>query len=93
MGETLPLFEPMCNGSVKVETRPEHLTGDAGFLLLREALDRTGLIDHLGEQLYDPRKPEYIEHTMSELLRSSLVRCKPPARRSVSRISIARGSA
>ena len=72
MGETLPLFQPMCNGSVKVETRPEHLTGDAGFLLLREALDRTGIIDHLDERLHDPRSQELIEHTMPELLRAGI---------------------
>jgi hypothetical protein len=41
MGDTLELFRPLCNGAVRVETRTEKLTGDAGFLLLREALDRT----------------------------------------------------
>ena len=42
MGETLSLFEPSINGSVRVEKRSERLSGDAGFLLLREVLDDTG---------------------------------------------------
>ena len=51
MGDTRELFRPLCNGAVRVETRTEKLTGDAGFLLLREALDRTALIDHLAARL------------------------------------------
>ena len=42
MGDTLELFRPLCNGSVRVGTRTKKRTGDAGFLLLREALDRGG---------------------------------------------------
>ena len=57
MGETLSLFGPSFNGSVRVETRSEHLSGDAGFLLLREVLDDTGFIDHLVGRLHDPRCP------------------------------------
>ena len=54
MGDTLELFRSLCNGSVRVESGTEKLTGDAGFLLLREALDRTALIEALGAQLENP---------------------------------------
>jgi hypothetical protein len=70
MGDTLELFRPLCNGAVRVETRTEKLTGDAGFLLLREALDRTALIDHLAARLEDPRDPRRITHSLQALLRT-----------------------
>ena len=44
MCDTLELFPPLCNWSVRMEARSEKLTGNAGFLLLREALDHTALI-------------------------------------------------
>ena len=72
MGDTLELFRPLCNGSVRVEARPEKLTGDAGFLLLREALDRTALIEPLAAQLEDPRDPRRITHSLPSLLRASV---------------------
>jgi hypothetical protein len=72
MGDTLELFRPLCNGAVRVETRTEKLTGDAGFLLLREALDRTALIDHLAARLEDPRDPRRITHSLPALLRASV---------------------
>jgi len=72
MGETLELFRPLCNGSVRVESRTEKLTGDAGFLLLREALDRTALIEPLAAQLEDPRDPRRITHSLPSLLRASV---------------------
>jgi hypothetical protein len=72
MGDTLELFQPLCNGAVRVETRTEKLTGDAGFLLLREALDRTALIDALAVRLEDPRDPRRITHSLPALLRASV---------------------
>ena len=72
MSKTLSLFEPSFNGSVRVETRAERLSGDAGFLLLREVLDDTGLIDHLVGRLHDPRCPERVVHSLPELLREAV---------------------
>jgi hypothetical protein len=72
MGDTLELFQPLCNGAVRVETRTEKLTGDAGFLLLREALDRTALINALAVRLEDPRDPRRITHSLPALLRASV---------------------
>lgn len=45
MGETLPLFKTSFNQSVQIESRPDHLTGDAGALVQREIMERTGIID------------------------------------------------
>ena len=73
MGETLPLFEPSFNRSVKVETRPEQLTSDAGSLLVREALDRTGIVEWLLDNVNDPRNPKLVVHPLDELLRSALI--------------------
>ena len=63
MGDTLELFRPLCNGSVRVESRTEKLTGDTGFLLLREALGRTALIKPLAAHL-DPRDPRRVTHSL-----------------------------
>ena len=41
------MFQPWFNNSVRLETRTEHLSGDAGSLLMREVLDGTGLIEQL----------------------------------------------
>src|SRR5215212_10344109 len=57
MGETLPLFTTTFNASLLVEARPERLTGDAGAVLLREALERSRIIGWLTERLVDPRQP------------------------------------
>jgi len=70
VGETLALFEPSFNRSVKVEARAERLSSDAGAILLREALDRSGIIEDLAAELTDPRDPRFIEHPLPELLRS-----------------------
>jgi len=72
MGETLSLFQPSFNASVHVETRTERLSGDAGFLLLREVLDGSGIIDELVGRLHDPRCPERVEHSLPELLRAAV---------------------
>ena len=44
MGEALPLLTASINASLSVETRPERLTGDAGAILVREVIERTGIV-------------------------------------------------
>lgn len=74
MGEVQgTLFRPVFNRSIQVETRPERLTADAGAILLRELLDRSGLSRLLSEHLTDPRHPQRITHPFLELLRTWLV--------------------
>ena len=73
MGETLPLFTPLFNKSVHIESRPEHLSAESGALIQREIMERSGIIDWLAERLHDPRKPELITYRLSELLRTHLL--------------------
>jgi hypothetical protein len=73
MGEEIPLFGLEFNRSIRVESRPERLTSETGALLLREGLDRLGVIEWLASRLEDGRDPARIVHPMAELLRTSLV--------------------
>ena len=56
MGETLSLFRSSFNKSLRIESRPERLTGEPGAVLLREIMERTRIIEWLVERLDDPRK-------------------------------------
>jgi hypothetical protein len=71
--ERMPLFRPGFNGSVVVEARPERLTTEPGAVVVREMLDRVGLVGYLSERIKDPRDPDLITHPLSELLRSELI--------------------
>lgn len=73
MGETLPLFKPTFNRSVQIESRPDHLTGDAGALVQREIMERTGIIDWLTARLDDPRNQDLITYPLADLLRTHLL--------------------
>ena len=73
MGETLSLSRPSFNRSVHIESRESHLSGDCGSILVREAIERTGLIDGLSARLLDPRDPRRVTHPLSELVRDALI--------------------
>ena len=74
MGESqTTLFQPEFNRSIRVEARPERLSADAGALLLRDLMDRSGLSDLLLEHLVDERDPDRTEHPFVELLRTRLL--------------------
>ena len=73
MGETLPIFSTTFNGSVQVEARADHLSADSGALLLREIMERTGIVEWMDERLLDPRNPLLITYPLAELLRTSLL--------------------
>lgn len=60
------------NGSVRVETREDALTSNAGALLLREFDECLGTTAWLSERIADPRDPRFVQHEMSELLRTRL---------------------
>jgi hypothetical protein len=73
MGEEEKLdFEFTFNRSIKVESREELLTGDAGVMLLRELDERLGLTSSLGDSLYDRRKQDQIRYGLTELLRQRI---------------------
>ena len=73
MGEYNTLFAPEFNHSLRVEARPERLTGECGGLILREILERLHLMDWLDERLLDPRRPDLITHPLRELLQTALI--------------------
>src|ERR1700694_5136995 len=66
------LFEASFNRSIKVRRTDQRLTSDAGVLLLREADHRRGLVESLARRMSDPRNPDKIRYTLTELLRERL---------------------
>ncbi|MCA1772333.1 MAG: IS1380 family transposase [Halomonas sp.] len=70
MGERLPSWSPICNGSVHVQLSGDATTSDAGGLILREALDISGVIDALEDHLMDPRDPLRVRHSLASQLRT-----------------------
>lgn len=73
MGEEDTMQRFAFNGSVRVESRPERLTGDAGVLLLRELEENLGFIGELAKRITDPRREDLIIHPLAELLRTALL--------------------
>jgi hypothetical protein len=56
------------NRAVRVEARPERLSDSGGAVLVREALERLGLLRALADAIEDPRDPKRITHPQKELL-------------------------
>ena len=73
MGEKLILFRPSFNRSIQVESRPEHLTTDPGAVVLREVMERLGIIDWMTERITDPRNSDLVTHPTAELLRTAIL--------------------
>ena len=65
-------FEPTFNRSVKVRSRDDRITSNAGALLLREADHRLGLIESLASGMTDPRLQNQVRYTLPELLRERI---------------------
>ncbi len=73
MGEAQDtLFEPEFNRAIKVQTCEQRITSHAGAVLLREADHQLGLVESLAEQVNDPRHPEKVRYTATELLRERI---------------------
>ena len=70
MGESLSTWTPSCNGTVRVELSGQRTTSDSGALLLREALDNSGAVEALEDNLVDPRHPLRIRHSLASQLRT-----------------------
>lgn len=73
MGERIAVCTPTFNGSVRIEGRDERLTSDAGALLLREGLERLGIIPWLTGRLRDPRDARHVKHSLGDLLRTTIL--------------------
>ena len=75
MGEKLTLFRPTFNRSIRIEARPERLTTDPGAVLLREIMDRLGIVSWLAKRITDPRHPELVIHPTRKLLYTLILLC------------------
>ena len=73
MGEMLQPVAPRFNKSLRVESRAERLTGDAGVVVLREIMERSGIIEWMIPQLTDPRRREDVVHDLPSLIRTSVL--------------------
>ncbi len=70
MGETLSPFRSSFNESLRIESRPERLTGEPGAVVLREIMDRTRIIEWMVGRLHDPRKGDRVIYPLADLLRT-----------------------
>lgn len=73
MGEDLTPFWADFNGSLRIDSRSERLTTEAGAVILREVAERLGIVPWLVERLHDPRNPQLITHPLAELLHTSVL--------------------
>ena len=73
MGESYTLFTPEFNHSLRVESRPDRLTGECGAVVIREIMHRLGLDGLLASRLTDTRRKDLITHPLDELLRTALI--------------------
>ena len=53
MGEFYTLFGPGFNHSLRVESRPERLTGECGAVVIREIMHRLGIDNWLTSRQQD----------------------------------------
>lgn len=60
------------NGSVRIASRGEQLSGNAGAMLLRAVDDAVGVTKQVAGDLHDPRNPELVRYGLTELLRTRL---------------------
>jgi hypothetical protein len=74
MGESQStLFSMDFNRAIKIEDRPEQLSGDAGALLLRELFSLLEIDSFLEQRLDDPRCQKRITHPLIELVRTEVL--------------------
>lgn len=73
MGETLQPVIPGFNRSLRVEGRADRLTGDPGAVLLREVLERSGIVSWMTARLNDPRSKVDVTHDLPSLIRTSVL--------------------
>ena len=70
MGETLQPVTPGFNRSLRIESRADWLTGDPGVVLLREILERSGIVGWMTSRMRDPRRQEDVTHDLASLIRT-----------------------
>jgi hypothetical protein len=60
MGEDLTPFWTEFNGSLRIESRAERLTSEAGAVILREVVERLGIVPWMVQRLRDPHNPQLV---------------------------------
>ena len=70
MGETLQPVTPGFNRSLRIESRADRLTGDPGAVVLREILERSGIVGWMTSRMRDPRRQEDVRHDLASLIRT-----------------------
>lgn len=73
MVKSVTPWTPSCNGSIRVELDGQRATSDSGALLLREALDSSGVIEAMESHLVDPRDPSRVRHSLASQLRTLIL--------------------
>ena len=73
MGETLSPVATGFNRSLRVACRPDRLTGDPGAVLLREVLERSGIISWITARLKDTRRQIDVTHDLASLIRTAVL--------------------
>ena len=73
MGETVQLFAHRFNKSLRLESREDRLTGEPGAVLLREVIERSGIVTWLTGRLSDPRRQADVVHDLPSLLRTTVL--------------------
>lgn len=73
MGETLQPVTPSFNRSLRIESRTDRLTGDPGAVVLREILERSGILGWMTARLKDPRSQVDVTHDLASLIRTSVL--------------------
>jgi len=58
---------------LRIESRADRLTGDPGAVMLREILERSGIVDWMTHRLNDPRRPMDVTHDLASLIRTSVL--------------------
>jgi hypothetical protein len=78
MGETLQPVTPGFNRSLRIESRVDRLAGDPGAVVLREILERSGIVPWMVARLKDPRRQEDVTHDLASLIRTGVVLAAQP---------------
>lgn len=76
MGESVSTWTPSCNGYKHVELDGQGTTSDSGALLLREALDSSGVITAIEDHMVDHRDPMIHERRLRATIRGWSRLCK-----------------
>jgi hypothetical protein len=73
MAEMLQAVTTGFNRSLRVESRSDRLTGDPGAVLLREVLERSGIVPWMTARLQDPRSQIDVTYDLASLIRTTVL--------------------